>query len=406
MLPTDMRPTVTLSRNDWSLHRKGPIDQARHNERVKDAIKGNLGQVVGEESLITSDGKKIVKVPIRSLDLPRFRFDRGRKDHVGQGQGDSKVGDVLGQEARPGQGPGRGKQAGDQPGVDYYEAEITVDELAALVFEDLGLPFLQPKGRALVPSEHVRFNEVRRTGPLSNLDKRRTIKENLLRNARAGRSGFGGLTNDDLRFKTWERDVREECNAVVIAMRDVSGSMGEFEKYITRSFYFWMTRFLRTRYQQVEIVFITHHTEAKEVDEDTFFNLGESGGTKVSSAYQLAADICDQRYPTTEWNIYPFHFSDGDNWGEVDNQRCLDLVSALLERSNAFGYGEIQEGGRRSPSTLISAFGAIRDAHFIGVTITRKEDVYPALRQFFSTRDLPTAPTATPASAWPEAMRR
>jgi uncharacterized protein len=383
-----MAATVSLSQHDWSLHRKGPIDQARHNERVKEAIKDSLGEIVSQESIITSDGKKIVKVPIRSLELPRFRFDRGRKNHAGQGQGKSKVGDVLGQESQgQGQGPGKGKQAGDIPGIDYYEAEITVDELAALLFEDLGLPFLKPKGKALVESEEVRFDEVRRTGPMSNLDKRRTIRENLLRNARAGRSGFGDLKNDDLRFKTWERRIREESNAVVIAMRDVSGSMGEFEKYITRSFYFWMVRFLRTRYTQVEIVFLTHHTEAKEVDEDTFFNLGESGGTKVSSAYQLALEIANQRYPASEWNTYPFHFSDGDNWGEVDNQRCLDLVKALLARSNAFGYGEIQEGGRRSPSTLMSAFGQIRDPHFIGVTITRKEDVYPALKQFFSTRD-------------------
>jgi uncharacterized protein len=381
-----MASLVSLSRHDWSLHRKGPIDQARHNEKVKEAIKGNLGQIVGEEAIITSDGKKVVKIPIRSLELPHFRFDRGRKNHLGQGQGDSKVGDVLGQEAGA-PAPGRGKQAGELPGVDYYEAEVTIDELAALVFEDLGLPFLKPKGRALVPSDDVRFNEVRKHGILSNLDKRRTIKENLLRNARIGRRGFGGLSADDLRFKTWERHIREESNAVVIAMRDVSGSMGEFEKYITRSFYFWMVRFLRTRYSQVQIVFITHHTEAKEVDEDAFFNLGESGGTKVSSAYQLALDVIEERYPPSEWNIYPFHFSDGDNWGEVDNQRCLELVRALLERGNAFGYGEIQEGGRRSPSTLMSTFSAVRDPHFIGVTITGKQDVYPALKQFFSTRD-------------------
>ena len=383
-----MLPTITLTRHDWSLHRKGPIDQARHNERVRDAIRGNLGEIVGEEAIITSDGDKIVKVPIRSLDLPRFRFDANRKDHVGQGEGNSKVGDVLGP-ASSGQAPGRGKQAGELPGIDYYEAEITVDELAALVFEDLRLPFLQPKGRALIPSEDVRFNEVRRRGVMSNLDKRRTIKENLLRNARTGRGGFGGITTDDLRFKTWEQHVKEESNAVVIAMRDVSGSMGEFEKYITRSFYFWMVRFLRSRYRQVEIAFITHHTEAREVDEETFFNLGESGGTKVSSAYQLALEIAEARYPAAEWNIYPFHFSDGDNWGEVDNQRCLELVRELLVRSSAFGYGEIQEGGRRSPSTLMSTFAGIDDPHFIGVTITGKDDVYPALRKFFSAHDTP-----------------
>src|SRR5712691_6118195 len=132
-----MSLTVSLSQNDWSLHRKGPIDQARHNEKVKEAIKGNLSGIVGDESIITADGSKIVKVPIRSLDLPRFRFDQGRRDHAGQGQGGTKVGDVIGQQPGGQQGPGRGKQAGQEPGIDYYEAEITVDELAAMVFADL-----------------------------------------------------------------------------------------------------------------------------------------------------------------------------------------------------------------------------------------------------------------------------
>src|ERR1700674_1581650 len=137
-----MPTTISLSQSDWSLHRKGPIDQARHNEKVKEAIRGNLPEIVGEEALITSDGNRIVKIPIRSLDLPHFKFGRGERDRVGQGQGDSKVGDVVGQEAS---GAGRGSGAGNQPGVDYYEAELTVDELAALVFEDLTLPFLKPK---------------------------------------------------------------------------------------------------------------------------------------------------------------------------------------------------------------------------------------------------------------------
>src|SRR4029079_7082213 len=165
----------------------------------------------------------------------------------------------------------------------------------------------------------------------------------LRRNARLGHTGFAHVTDEDLRFKTWERHVRHETNAVVIAMRDVSGSMGEFEKYITRSFYFWMVRFLRTKYNRVQIVFVTHHTEAREVDEDAFFTLGESGGTKVSSAYQLALEIVEERFPVDRWNVYPFHFSDGDNWGDGDNERCLGLVRQLLQRCNAFGYGEIQQ---------------------------------------------------------------
>ncbi|HLH74869.1 MAG TPA: DUF444 family protein, partial [Chloroflexota bacterium] len=313
-----------------------------------------------------------------------FRYDFGRNKHIGQGEGDSQAGDKVGQA-----GPGQGKQAGNVPGLDYYEADITVDEIASLIFEDLGLPNLQQKQSETIEGETFRFNEIARKGLMSNLDKRRTILQNLRRNAMHGHPQFANVNEDDLRFKIWVPDVRRETNAVVIAMRDVSGSMGEFEKYISRSFYFWMVKFLRTKYNNVRIVFITHHTEAKEVDEETFFKLGESGGTKVSSAYQLALDIIKERFDPNAWNIYPFHFSDGDNWGDVDNRRCVDLVNRLLEASNVFGYGEIREGGVRSSSTLMNAFQAIKSPRFIPVIITEKKDVHPALKKFFSTQPIP-----------------
>jgi len=173
-------------------------------------------------------------------------------------------------------------------------------------------------------------------------------------------------------------------------MRDISGSMGEFEKYITRSFYFWMVRFLRQKYKKVEIAFIVHHTEAKEVDEEAFFKLGESGGTRASSAYELALDVIQKRYNPSRWNIYPFHFSDGDNWGETDNRKCVELVNKLLDVCNIFGYGEIQEGGASRPmSTLMNAFESITSPNFVGVTIKDRTDVYPALKEFFGKRELP-----------------
>jgi hypothetical protein len=194
------------------------------------------------------------------------------------------------------------------------------------------------------------------------------------------------IRKDDLRYRTWDVVTEPRHNAVVIAMRDVSGSMGEFEKYISRAFYFWMVRFLRTKYASVKIVFITHHTEAKEVDEETFFSLGESGGTRVSSAYQLCSDIIDQRYPADRWNIYPFHFSDGDNWGDEDNARCVKLVLRIIERCNLFGYGEIKEEAysRWATSSLMTAFADISAPEFAAITIKSKEDVYPALRKFFA----------------------
>jgi len=376
---------VSVSQADWSLHRKGFIDQKRHDDKIKDAIKQNLSEIVSREDIILSDGKTVVKVPIRSLEQYKFRFDHNKGDGVGQGQGGTKVGDVIGRAPGEGQGKGQG-QAGDQAGSDFYEAEVNVEELAALIFEDLGLPNLEEKKSQQLEAESVQFKDIRRAGILANLDKRRTIMENIKRNAMKGEARFGDVRSEDLRFKTWDKEVRQESNAVVIAMMDVSGSMGEFEKYIARSFYFWMVRFLRTKYTNVEIVFISHHTEAKVVTEEEFFTRGESGGTRVSSAYQLAYDVIRNRYPVTDWNIYPFHFSDGDNMFS-DNRQCVELVKTLLASCNLFGYGQIKQGWYPA-GTLMSVYSQeIDHDKFVAVTIEDKEDVYPALRKFFAVRD-------------------
>jgi len=386
---------MTIQRNDWSLQRKGIIDQERHKERVRDAIRKNLGSIVSNEAIILSDGKHTVKVPMRALDEYKFRFDHRKKKHVGQGDGKTRVGDVLGRESQPGKGSGSG-QAGQDAGTEYYEAEVNIDEIAALVFEDLHLPFLEEKARHAVQSRKTQFNEIRRTGVIANLDKRRMILENIKRNAREGQGAtFGDIKKEDLRFKTWEEVMRFESNAVVIAMIDVSGSMGEFKKYVARSFYFWMVRFLRTKYDNVDIVFISHHTEAKEVSEEQFFTQGESGGTVVSSAYQLALDIIRLRYKPAEWNIYPFHFSDGDNYYS-DNEEAVRLADELIGACNLFGYGEIGEEGsasyRRSSGALLSIFNDRLKSkdRFVGVRIDDKQDVYPALKQFFGRRGIET----------------
>ncbi len=386
---------MSIQRNDWSLQRKGIIDQERHKERVKDAIRKNLGSIVSNESIILSDGRRSVKVPIRSLDEYKFRFDHRKRKHVGQGDGKTKVGDVLAREDPQGQGAGGGSgPAGQGPGGEYYEAEVNIDELAALIFEDLHLPFLEEKAKKAMPAKTTRFNDIRRTGVMANLDKRRMILENIRRNAREQkRARFGNVKKEDLRFKTWEEDTRYESNAVVISMMDVSGSMGEFKKYIARSFFFWMVRFLRTKYDNVEIVFISHHTEAKEVTEEQFFTQGESGGTVVSSAYQLALEIIKERFPPSDWNIYPFHFSDGDNYYS-DNEEAVRLADELISTCNLFGYGEIGEEGasgyRRSSGALLSIFNdrLKNNERFVGVRIDDKEDVYPALKQFFGQRGI------------------
>lgn len=383
---------MTIQRHDWSLQRKGVIDQERHKERVREAIRQNLGSIVSHEAIILSDGKRTVRVPIRALEEYKFRFDQRKRRHVGQGDGKTRVGDVIAREAQPGQGAGAG--AGSEPGAEYYEAEVDIDDIAALIFEDLQLPFLEEKARRAVPSRTTRFSDVRRTGSVANLDRRRMILENIKRQAIEGQGArFGKIKKEDLRFKTWEEVPRYESNAVVIAMIDVSGSMGEFKKYVARSFYFWMVRFLRTKYDNVEIVFISHHTEAREVSEQQFFAQGESGGTVVSSAYRLALDIIDQRFKPAEWNIYPFHFSDGDNYYS-DNDEAVRLADELMATCNLFGYGEIGEEGaggyRRASGALLSIFNdklKNRD-RFVGVRIDDKQDVYPALKAFFGRRGI------------------
>lgn len=157
--------------------------------------------------------------------------------------------------------------------------------------------------------------------------------------------------------------------------------MGIFEKYIARSFFFWMTKFLRRTYENVEIIFVAHHTEAKEVNEEEFFTKGESGGTICSSAYVKALEIIDQRYPPKQYNIYPFHFSDGDNLTS-DNDRCVKLIEQLLERSNMFGYGEVNQYNRSS--TLMSAYRKIKNPSFQHYIIREKGEVYNALKSFFT----------------------
>ncbi|MGZ7441686.1 sporulation protein YhbH [Paenibacillus sp. TH7-28] len=379
---TPDRNNFIVSKEDWSLHRKGYQDQQRHQEKVREVIRQNLPDLVTEENIIMSDGKQIIKVPLRNLEEYRFIHNYQKQKHVGQGDGSSEVGDVLGQDSP--KDNGKGGKAGDRPGVDYVEADISIEELEDMLFEELELPFIQEKDKDELETESYRFNDIRKKGLMSNIDKKRTILENLRRNATAGTPGIHGITPDDLRYKTWEEVVVPHSNAVIIAMMDTSGSMGAFEKYCARSFFFWMTRFLRRQYEKVEIVFLAHHTEAKEVSEEEFFTRGESGGTICSSVYQKALEIIDSRYPPSSYNIYPFHFSDGDNLTS-DNERCTKLIVELMKRCNLFGYGEVNQYNRGS--TLMSAYRNIKQEKFMYYVIKEKGEVYNALKRFFHKRE-------------------
>jgi len=383
-----MTQNFSLSNDTWDLHRRADRDRQRHNDKIKEVVKQNLADIISEQDIITADRGKLVKVPIRGLELPHIRFDPYDHERVGQGQGGSKQGDILGRAPSPDEAQGVGKKAGTEPGVDYYEAEFTIDELAEMVFEDLHLPNMQDKGVKQILSEQAVFNTITRRGITSNLDRKRTLLEAYRRNTRQGNPQKWHIRDEDKRFKNYDMLTEPQRNAVVFAMRDVSGSMGEFEAYICRSFYFWMVRFLTTKYANTEIVFITCHTDAREVDETQFFSVGDSGGTRMSSAYSLALEIIEKRYNPREWNIYPFLFSDGYNWGD---QECVELVRRMVTMCNLIGYGEIgsdelQFGVGFAPLGQAYQEAFQNDPNVVLVKINEKEDVWPALKMFFSKR--------------------
>lgn len=365
---------TAVSRQDWSLHRRGAQDEARHNEKVKEAIKGNLEQVISDGSIITVDpsSKKIVKVPMRSVELPRFKF-KDSYEGIGSGKGE---------------GPGNGPEAGDQPGVEYYETEMTIEELQEMVFADLGLPRIKPKDDHQIETEDTVFKDIRKKRSPNNLDIGRTVLQNMLRNAQeTGIAQIKGISPDDYRVRTWEEEVRSENNAVVLAMADISGSMGDFEKYITRAFCWWTVGFLRSKYPKVDIVFIAHDTQAYEVNEEQFFTRGVGGGTKCSSANELALDIVKNRYPSSRYNVYPLHFSDGDNWSG-DNEKCIELVNQLLDRDiNQYAYIQINNR-QQGQSKLLSEYNKnIPDDRFKGLMINDKAGVLAALKKVFNPQD-------------------
>ncbi|MCP3741700.1 sporulation protein YhbH [Rossellomorea sp. BNER] len=369
-----------ISQEDWSLHRKGHDDQQRHQEKVQDAIKNNLPDLITEENIVMSNGREVVKIPIRSLDEYKIRYNYDKNKHVGQGDGESQVGDVVARDGSQQKGPGKGQGAGDQAGEDYYEAEVSMMEIEEALFSQLELPNLKRKEQDVQTVEHIEFNDIRKTGLMGNIDKKKTMLTAYKRNAMNGKPKFHPIVTEDLKFRTWNEVMKPESKAVVLAMMDTSGSMGVWEKYMARSFFFWMTRFLRTKYETVEIEFIAHHTEAKVVSEEHFFSKGESGGTICSSAYRKALELIEDKYHPSRFNIYPFHFSDGDNLTS-DNVRCVKLVEEIMKVSNIFGYGEVNQYNRHS--TLMSAYKNIHNEDFRYFILKQKADVFHAMRSFF-----------------------
>lgn len=317
-------------------------DQRRFKQIVRGRIRENLRKYITHGEMIGRKGKEAVSIPVPKLDVPRFRFGKNGSGGVGQGEGDE--GDVVG---KPGDGPAGSGGAGSEPGSGHLmEVEVSLDELAAMLGDELELPRIEPKGTASITAEKSKYNSVRQTGPESLKHFKRTYLNALRRqistgNYRAEDPKIVPIKRDK-KYRSWNDIPMPQVNAAVIYLMDVSGSMTDEQKEIVRTEAFWIDTWLASQYKGVETRYIIHDAVAKEVDEHTFYHTRESGGTRISSAYQVCADLIDKSFPPADWNIYIFQFSDGDNWGD-DNRQAFELLGdKLLPAANIFCYGQVE----------------------------------------------------------------
>lgn len=315
-------------------------DRNRFHEIVRGKVRENLRKYVTHGEMIGRRGKDLVSIPIPQLDVPRFRY--GPNGSGGVGQGDGQVGQSIGG-AEPGQGTG---QAGSAPGEHVLEVDISLAELAQILGDELQLPRIEPKGKSQIKQEKHRYRSIRRVGPESLRHFKRTYVQALRRQISEGtynsaRPGQVVPIKNDRRYRSWEHVPLPDANAAVIYLMDVSGSMTDDQKQIVRTEAFWIDTWLRSQYQGVERRFIIHDAAAREVDEETFYRTRESGGTRISSAYEALIDLIAKQFPVADWNLYAFQFSDGDNWGE-DNRKATTLLAAqILPLVNLFCYGQV-----------------------------------------------------------------
>jgi hypothetical protein len=358
-------------------------DQRRFRQIVRGQIRKNLKKYVTHGEMIGRKGRDLVSIPVPHLDVPRFRF--GDNGAGGVGQGDGQAGDPLGKGGDPQSGQG---QAGSDPGGGHLmEVDITLAELAEILGQELELPRIEPKGQANIVEEKAKYNSIRQTGPESLRHFKRTYLRALKRQISTGTYVPDEPRvipyREDKQYRSWNTVQHPEVNAAVIYMMDVSGSMTDEQKEIVRTEAFWIDTWLASQYDGVETRYIIHDAVAKEVDEHTFYHTRESGGTRISSAYKVCAELIERQFPPAAWNIYCFQFSDGDNWGE-DNEQALSLVGEkLLPAANLFCYGQVESpyGSGEYIEELEAKFGAEHDVLVLS-EIESKEAIYDSIKQF------------------------
>ena len=340
---------MSTFREHKSIVDRSAADRVRHKKKIERAIKESIKDVIAEESIIGQNGKKKIRIPVKGIKEYRFVYGNNAKSpNVGSaGAHKVKRGQKISQK-RVLQGDNLG--AGNADGEEKYDVEITLEELAEYLFSDLELPDLEKKRFRYISEDSLKRKGYRFEGIRPRLSKKETLKRKIRRKKKAIAAGtYNPEENErfpfhksDLKYHYMKPKSKENTSAVVFFIMDVSGSMTTEKKYIARSYFFLLYQFLRHKYDRIEVVFISHTVNAKRVTEDEFFKRISVGGTMMSSGLEVEMEIIKKEYHPDSWNIYTFYAGDGENWPD-DNEKALNLLSALKENNQMVVYAEINE---------------------------------------------------------------
>lgn len=359
-------------------------DHSRFRQIVKGRIRKDLRKFIARGEMIGKEGKRFVAIPVHDIDIPTFRF----------GDNSGGVGLGEGQEGEPVGGKGQG---GEEAGRHILEVQVGLDELADILADELKLPRIEPRGQHHITTIKDKYSGVRPVGPAALRHFKRTYREALKRQLTLGTYDPDNPiiipVKEDLRFRSWNEVRKPQSNAAIIYMMDVSGSMGEEQKELVRLQAFWIDTWLRRNYEGIESRYIVHDVVANEVDRATFFSVREDGGTRISSALQAAKDLIQAHYDPNDWNIYLFHFSDGDNSSDSDNRLCVQLLEKhLLPAVNLFGYVQVKSayGSGHFYTVLRESFPDQNGTHVdsagskvVASRVNERDDIYDSLRLLF-----------------------
>ena len=408
---------------------KSTLNRQRFIRRFKRQIKEAVTEAMSGRSIKDMDSGEKVNIPARDLSEPVFRHGAGgSREAIHPGNKEFIRGDRL-PRPRGGGGSGGGGQASNRgEGEDDFTFQLTRDEFLDLFFEDLELPNLVKTELAKVKEyKWVRAGHTT-DGVPSNINIVRSLKQSLARR-KAMAAPYNGRLRDakakletlqqalpeehpdiialreeidylegrirtipfidtyDLRFNNRIKQETPSTQAVMFCLMDVSGSMNQARKDLAKRFFTLLYLFLKRNYEHIDVVFIRHHTVAKEVDEDEFFYSRETGGTVVSSALELMREIARDRYPTSSWNIYAAQASDGDNW-HTDSPSCRDILrEELMPLARYFAYVEITPDRHQS---LWEAYREVETSwpNFAMRQIDGPADIYPVFRDLFKRRQV------------------